>query len=114
MIDPLNSKSKRSALTEEMKEVMDQMEMKVLMILYNCYAYFRYLIIFFLKKGDQIATLYDIQQKTVDPSLSSKSRYELRSKDNSQKPTRQIHETRAVSLGLLRGTRRVQKTLNGL
>ncbi|GES92343.1 hypothetical protein GLOIN_2v500423 [Rhizophagus clarus] len=81
-IDPLDSKSKRSALAEELKEIMDQMEIK----------------------GDQIATLYDIQQKTVKPSL----RYGFTQKNNYQKPTRSIHETRP------RVTRKVQKPLNDL
>ncbi|CAB4410804.1 unnamed protein product [Rhizophagus irregularis] len=91
--DPLDCKSKRSALAEELKEIMDQMEIK----------------------GDQIATLYDIQQKTVKPSLSSKSRYGFtQNKNNFQKPTHPVHETRAESLNSLRGTRKVQKTLNDL
>ncbi|GET58858.1 hypothetical protein GLOIN_2v500423 [Rhizophagus irregularis DAOM 181602=DAOM 197198] len=91
--DPLDCKSKRTALAEELKEIMDQMEIK----------------------GDQIATLYDIQQKTVKPSLSSKSRYGFtQNKNNFQKPTHPVHETRAESLNSLRGTRKVQKTLNDL
>lgn len=68
-----------------------------------------------LLKGDQIATLYDIQQKTVKPSLSSKSRYGFtQNKNNCQKPTRPVHETRAESLNSLRGARKVQKALNDL
>ena len=58
---------------------------------------------FLFKKGDQIATLYDVQQKTIK-SLSPKSRHGL----NSQK------SKRAESLNLLRGTQRVQKALNDI
>lgn len=91
------------------------MEIKV--YIYICIRFYSYLETFnySLSKGDQIATLYDIQQKTVKPSLSSKSRYGFtQNKNNFQKPTHPVHETRAESLNSLRGTRKVQKTLNDL
>jgi hypothetical protein len=50
MIDPLDSKSKRSGLTEEMKEVMDQMEMKVLLLIYLFMHILIFTIFFFFKK----------------------------------------------------------------
>ncbi|CAG8687169.1 5760_t:CDS:10, partial [Acaulospora morrowiae] len=93
-IDPVDSKSIRTALAEEMKGVMDDMEMK----------------------GDQIAMLYDVHKKTIKlssrasetaqrtNSRQSNNRY---NKDNTAEFSRNKKITQ--SRNSLRGSQKIQE-----